>query len=203
MERAELDELHFITPIANLPSICTHGILSHNGIRKLGLTHTSVAMTEVQDIRKGVTVPGTGKPLHDYANLYICARNPMLYKRKNEHRALCVLRVSCDVLDIPGTVVTDGNAAAKEYSRFEPCPEGLSCVDRSRTFARDWRDPVLPVFWRKRSQKCAEVLVPSSVPPKHLLGAYVSGDEAAEVFNSHKTGLAVTIDPDFFFLRGF
>jgi ssDNA thymidine ADP-ribosyltransferase, DarT len=83
MERAELDELHYITPIENVLSICEHGILSHNRMRKLGLVHTSVAMQEVQDIRKGVMVPGSaGKPLHEYANLYICARNPMLLKRK-------------------------------------------------------------------------------------------------------------------------
>lgn len=75
MQRNELSELHFITPILNISSILTHGILSHTLAKKIG--HHSIAMQEVQDRRKKVTIPG-GKLLHDYANLYICARNPML-----------------------------------------------------------------------------------------------------------------------------
>ena len=55
--------------------------------------------------------------LHEYANLYLCARNPMLYKRRESHGTLCVLRVSTDVLDLPGVVLTGGNAAS-DYTAF-------------------------------------------------------------------------------------
>lgn len=198
MQRVELDELHYITSIDNVVSICKRGILSHNGIRKLGLDHNSVAMKEIQNIRKGVQVPGTGKALHDYANLYICARNPMILKVQTKHKKLCVLKVSCDVLDIPGTIVTDGNAASG-YSRFEPAPEGLSIVNRQRTFARDWRDEVQAVYFRKKSQKCAEVLVLDRVPAKHVEGVYVSCPEAREFLQGLQTGLGITIDADLFF----
>jgi ssDNA thymidine ADP-ribosyltransferase, DarT len=95
--------------------------------------------------------------------------------------------------------VTDGNAASG-HSRFEPSPEGLACVDKDRTFSRDWRDDFKPVFWRKRSQKCAEVLVPRRVPPEHLEGAYVSCGEAKQAFKDLGTELSVTVDPDLFFL---
>lgn len=188
MQRAQLDELHYITSIDNVVSICKRGILSHNGIRKLGLKHDSVAMKEIQDIRKGVKVPGSGKPLHDYANLYICGRNPMILKVQAKHEKLCVLKVSCDVLDIPGTI-----------SRFEPAPAGLKIVDRQRTFARDWRDDVQAVYYRKKSQKCAEVLVPDRIPPKYLEGAYVSCPEAKKLLKELETGLGLTIDADLFF----
>ncbi len=198
MRRAELAELLYITSIDNVVSICKRGILSHNGIRQLGLKHNSVAMKEIQEIRKDVKVTGTGKPLHDYANLYICARNPMLLIRQSQHKGICVLRVSCDVLDIPGTIVTDGNAASG-HSRFEPAPSGLSIVDRERTFARYWTDNVMAVYYRKKSQKCAEVLVPDRVPPKHLQGAYVSCGQARDVLEKLQTGLAITVDADLFF----
>ena len=56
MERHELTELHYITPIANVPSILELGILSHNRAKRV--RHESVAMNEIQDRRARVTVPG-------------------------------------------------------------------------------------------------------------------------------------------------
>jgi len=90
-------------------------------------------MSEIQDRRSRVVVPG-GRPLHEYVNLYICARNPMLYKRRDQHRELCGLRVSTALLDAPNVIVADGNASS-DYVRFEPAPKGLRIVDRELTFA--------------------------------------------------------------------
>ena len=71
-------ELHCIMPIDNINSVMTHGILSHERAAKL--PHRSVALQPVQDRRDQKQVPG-GLKLHQYANLYFHARNPMLYKR--------------------------------------------------------------------------------------------------------------------------
>ncbi len=81
MKRKELDELHYITPIANAPGICKNGILSSRRAGKL--PHQSVAMQEVQDLRAKVVVPG-GRPLHEYANLYKLAD---LFVRVNTRQA--------------------------------------------------------------------------------------------------------------------
>src|SRR5262249_21008928 len=62
-ERSELQELHYITPIDNVPSISQHGILSN--VRAARLAHASVAMAEIQDRRSRVVVPG-GRKLHEY-----------------------------------------------------------------------------------------------------------------------------------------
>jgi hypothetical protein len=114
MDRGDLDELHSIQPIANVAGILELGILSHNRARVV--ERVDVAAAEIQDRRVGVTVPG-GRPLHDYANLYFDARNPMMSVRRTRHAELCVLRISCDVLDLPDVVVTDGNASS-DYIRF-------------------------------------------------------------------------------------
>lgn len=131
MTHDELQELHFIAPIGNVPSIMKFGVLSH--ARAAKLQHCSIAMQEIQDRRVRVVVPGTGKKLHQYANLYLCARNPMLYMRK--HEEICVLAVSTDVLELPGVIITDQNAAG-EYVSFRPVLTGLSHVSRDLTFAR-------------------------------------------------------------------
>src|SRR5947209_11485001 len=102
MRREELDELHYITPIENVRSILQLGILSNRESRRL--RPRSIAKKEVQDLRAKVRIPG-GRALHEYANLYICARNPMMYVRAEMHEATCVLRVSTDVLDLPKVII--------------------------------------------------------------------------------------------------
>jgi hypothetical protein len=56
MDRDEVKELHFITPIEHLESILMRGILCHNRARRL--PHRSIALQSVQDIRRGKSVPG-------------------------------------------------------------------------------------------------------------------------------------------------
>ena len=146
MKRDELEELHYITPLSNVLSICQSGILSHRKVKGVG--HDSVAMQEIQDRRARVVVPG-GRRLHEYVNLYVCARNPMLYKRQARHAELCVLRISPEVLDLPGVVVTDANPSSP-YVRFAAAPSGLRIVDREITFAQYWTDQDPIQYFRRK-----------------------------------------------------
>ena len=191
-----MTELHYIAHMDNVPSILRRGILSYR--RASEIPHTSVAMQVVQNRRAEVEVPG-GRMLHDYVNLYICARNPMLYKLQGQHLKLCVLQVSTDVLDLPGVVITDRNASSA-YVRFAAAPNGLKIVDRDLTFAEDWQDADQIKYYRKKSAKCAEVLVPDEVPPEYILGAYVSCQQAMDSLNGLGTGIRVTINGHMFFI---
>jgi len=195
MTRAELHELGYIVPIATVPSVLQHGILSHR--RAENIAHGSIALQDVQNLRARKVVPN-GRALHEYANLYICPRNPMLLKKSDIHEQICVLRVSADVLDIRNVVVTDSNAASK-YVSFKPAPEGLAIVDRDRTFAEWWTHDDQIEQWRHSSQKCAEVLVPDRVPPNYIIGAYVSCDGSREGLQRLVPGLPITVDAHLFF----
>jgi len=155
-------------------------------------------MQEVQARRAKVTVPG-GRRLHEYADLYICGRNPMLYKWRGRHHEICVLSVSTAVLDLPGVVITDSNASSG-YVRFEAAPDGLGIVNRDRTFAEYWTDGDPIEEWRKKAAKCAEVLVPDCVAPRFLGGIYVSCEQSREVVSALSTGLALKVDRHLFFL---
>ena len=68
MNRNELEELHYITTIRNVPSIMSEGILSYKRAKKIN--HNSVAMEEIQDRREKKVVPG-GRPLHEYVNMLV------------------------------------------------------------------------------------------------------------------------------------
>lgn len=83
-----LTELHCIMPMDNIPSVQANGILSYESTAKLA--HASVSMAEVQERRDKKQVPG-GLRLHQYANLYFHARNPMLYSRLAQASGLCIL----------------------------------------------------------------------------------------------------------------
>jgi hypothetical protein len=188
-------ELHCIMPIANLPSVLANGILSYE--RAARLQHASVALQPVQDRRDQTRVP-QGLRLHQYANLYFHARNPMLFKRLGEAPSLCVLAVSTDVLSFEGTVITDCNAAS-DWARFLH-PSQWEFVNFADVFALDWRHPGNPArYYQHRSRKCAEVLVPHRVPPEMLLGARVIDPAARTRLIAQAPDLPVAVDPVLFF----
>jgi ssDNA thymidine ADP-ribosyltransferase DarT-like protein len=170
MDRDEVRELHFITSIENLDSILRRGILSHNRAQRV--EHRSVASEDVQNRRRWKSVP-RGSSLHSYANLYFDARNPMMSRLLYDGCPdLIVLAVSEAVLDIPDTVVTDGNAAATG-TRFHPSPEGLANLNSTLIFAERWPDSNPWVEKEKKRVRCAEVLVPSLIPSDYIEGCYV------------------------------
>jgi ssDNA thymidine ADP-ribosyltransferase DarT-like protein len=182
-------------PIENIPSIMEFGILSNE--RAKVLKHRSVAMQEVQDRRDRKKVPG-GLRLHQYANLYFHARNPMLYKRKADAASLCVLQISTDVRHEQGVVFTDCNAAS-DYVRFLH-PSQARLLNFDAIFALDWRhtdDEIAQI--RHRSQKCAEVLVPHCVEPRFVAGAYVVDAVASNRLRTVGFKLPIMIDAEMFF----
>jgi hypothetical protein len=190
VDRNQLSELHYIVSIANVPSILAQGLLCHNLARRLA--HTSVAMPEIQERRKEKRIPNRRR-LHDYVNLYINARNPMMFKVKAIHGidSLCVLSVSPDVLDLEGAIIADQNAASG-FVRFYPAPEGLSVIDHARVFAESWihvDDQIAE--WQHKSAMCAEVLVPRSVEPTFLKCGYVGSELAEQHLKSAAPGLGV------------
>lgn len=194
----ELEELHYIAPIENMETICTIGILSNQQAKKI--PHTSVAMSEVQEKRKKVVVGN--RPLHQYANLYFHARNPMMFKRKSLHKELCVVRINKDILNVSGVVIADGNASS-DYVRFAPAPAGLKMLDKELVFAKYWNhdDPIEKS--RRVSIKCTEVLVPAKVPKDYFLGAYVSCEESKaqlyDIMKEIEPEFAITVNSDLFF----
>ena len=182
-------------PIANVPSVMERGILSYEQAAKI--QHYSVALQPVQDKRDRKHVPG-GLKLHQYANLYFHARNPMLFKRLAEAPNLCVLRVARDILQLEGAVVSDQNAAS-DYVRFLH-PKQWQLLDFDAIYAMDWRHPGNPpAYYRHSSQKCAEILIPKRVEPRFLTGVYVVDEVSKKRLENLKTTLQVTPNPTLFF----
>jgi hypothetical protein len=196
MDRSDVIELYYITRITNVPSILKQGILSNRLSSKL--PHDSIAMPEMQDKRENKRIPGAGM-LHDYANLYFDAHNPMLSKRRDRNNEICILRISATILELPSVIVSDQNAASS-YVRFYPVNEGLTAINKERLFARYWTHPGNQYEeWSHKSDKCAEVLVPRKIAPEYILGALVDNQVALESFRKLERELPVEIKGGIFF----
>ncbi len=192
--------MYYIVPLGNVISIYQNGILSNKLASKI--QHKSVAWEKMQERRDSKFVPG-GRPLHEYVNLYICARNPMLYKIKSD-RNIGVLKIDANVLDLPGTMITDRNAV-RDFVRFAPSPTGLELIDYEKVFAEWWThlDPIEE--HTHKGIKCAEVLVPDRVGPRYIENIYVADAETHDKMSDelNKAGLdkRVIINGHLFFRR--
>jgi len=196
MNRNEIKELHYITHIDNMPLIWKHGILCHKLAYRL--KHISVSMEEVQKKRANKKVPG-GKPLHEYANFYFCARNPMLFYLKNKYPdELCILRISHKVLELPGVIITDRNASSDWVIFYSP--DKLSELDSDLIFSQYWTHPEDPFLEMKhKSIKCAEVLIPDRLTTEFISGAYVPDIETKNKFDKEDLPVSSEINPYIFF----
>lgn len=188
-------ELYFITDISNVASIMHEGILSHNEAHRI--PHRSIAEEGVQERRQNKKIPGTSKHLHDYANLYFDAHNPMLSVRRHLNESICVLRIKSDVLSLEGVIVTDQNASRNCW--FKPVTAGLPLLVHSEIFAEFWinRDDPMEEY-KLKGIKYAEVLVPKYVPASYVVGAYLASTTALNNFKQ-KLLLPAQIKGNIFF----
>lgn len=195
MIRSRVTELHYLAPFLNLSSILERGLLSHNNAA--GVHHVSIAEQSVQDRREDRQVPG-GLALHDYVNLYFHARNAMMFARRPTRSSFAVLRVSPAVLDIPETVIADGNAASSG-TKFDASPKGLDSLDEDRVYAHSWDHDNLWIKSEQKRQRCAEVLVPRRIAPEFLLGGYVSAPGGIIACNRLAPGITMEVNSYVYF----
>ncbi len=123
----------------------------------------------------------------------------MMYRLLQEGlKSLIVISVSPNVLDIPGTILTDGNAAA-DITRFYPSPDGLENLDESLIYAQSWNDPD---FWTKIEKKrvrCTEVLVPDWISPAYIMGCYASSSSVQASCLQVASSLRIVINRSIYF----
>ena len=195
MKIENISELHYITPIATVPSILIHGILSHKLAAKI--PHVNIAMNEIQERRENKKVFGA-KALYHYANLYFDAHNPMLSKLREKNDDLCILRIRREVLLLQNVVLTDRNASST-HVRFFQFPNGLEYLKEDEIFAKYWthNDPFIQTD--RKAKKCAKVLVPDKIPPNLIYAAYVCNKVAEQRLNAVGFNLNIEIQSDIFF----
>ncbi|MCE5293484.1 MAG: DarT ssDNA thymidine ADP-ribosyltransferase family protein [Chlamydiales bacterium] len=212
MSVKDIKEFHYIIPLENLPSVFDKGILSHNEAEPY--KKDDISMNSVQQIRASKVIPaevmGQARKIHDCANLYFNAKNPMLSSRRSEKSKICVLRLKPDLLDLPDAVISDRNAAAKE-ARFYKAADGVQKLAMSVLFGKYWTSKFTPETNERNGHlRCAELLLPRKIHPSYIGGIYVANDSVKDavtkIFPPEKfpqgCPVPVSTHPSFFFDAG-
>lgn len=182
--------LYNIAPVSNLRSIYQRGLLSHDRANKLA--HSDISNSSVQARRDCKIVAG-GRTLHSYANLYFNPKNAMLYSRLCERGDLVVLRISKQVMDTPGSYVTDGNAANR-VTRFMSLPDGLNDIDLDEIYS------IPHGGWHEQQKRVtqAEVLVPNRIPPQFIESFFAPNQTTLQAATA-VVPWSGKVDPELFF----
>jgi len=128
-----VENLHYMTHIANCRSILHRGILSHRLAEEI--RHVDLASSSVQSKRDDIAIMGRGRTVHDYVPLYFATHTPMQRVLTQPTRAsapaidqddLVIIDVDAfRAMRIPGMLYTDGNAASDDTTFHQP-PVDLS-----------------------------------------------------------------------------
>lgn len=187
--------LYNIQAIDNIPSIMQRGLLSNE--RSSKIRHVSIAMPEVQQRRNNIRIPN-GLWLHQYANVYFDPRNPMLSARRNENISICILKFDSCIMDFDGVVVSDRNASS-DYAGFYSPEVGLKEINFNLVYAPYWTDEDYYEYLKKKSIKCAEVLVPHQIPYEYVVCAAVVNSAAQQKLIEVGFNKEIMIEPGLFF----
>ncbi|WP_156754988.1 DUF4433 domain-containing protein [Actinokineospora pegani] len=197
VDRGDVEEFHYITPVENLTSVLTYGLQSHE--RAKAYQHVSVASESVQGLRAPKHIPGQGRTIHDYVNLYFHCRNSMMFfLMRNDKRRLVVVRVRPSILDLPGAIIADGNAAS-HATRFMPVGAGLRSLDKDRVYARSWDHPDSFVKTELKRQRSAELLVPDQIAVSYITGYYVYKQQQIDYCSNLAPNWPCEVNADVFF----
>ncbi|MBU1075923.1 MAG: DUF4433 domain-containing protein [Spirochaetes bacterium] len=205
MKFKDIKEFHYIVQIVKIPSVLENGILCHEIAWQKKVN--GIDSPIIQEKRKKVIIPNGG-PLHKYANLYFHARNPMMYANVDNNpkkgNKICIVKISPNVLKLQNVIIADGNASSG-YTRFDPFPKGLKCLDKDLIYAEYWNDEDPIIKMQKKRIRCAEVLVPNCVPVKYITGIYLPTIEALEslkklISAQEQIKLDISVNSGLFFL---
>lgn len=85
------------------------------------------------------------------------------------------MKISSQILELPDVVVADRNASSN-YVRFLEPQYALDRLDINLIYAEFWNDDNRFEYLKKKSIKCAELLVPYTINPDYIIAAAVKND---------------------------
>jgi|TARA_Y100000031_G_scaffold144934_1_gene176974 hypothetical protein len=157
-------EAFYLTPLDNLDSILTNGLLPQTEVNRRGLVHSDISEHTVQvrrdqrDLRSdGISSHG----LHDFVPLYFARRTPMSSRRRDHNSDLCILviNVAKVCLAADELLFSNGNAGAHNSEIFSNPAELEENLPLQVIKASYW-----PEFPDGRLRRQAELLVHPTVP---------------------------------------
>jgi hypothetical protein len=216
--------LFHITAIANLPQICSAGMLvSKNLGADVGIAYQNIAHRGAQGVRALRALPNPpGGAVHDYVPFYFAPRSPMLRAIEGGKVADCQWR-QADIVHLEATVehVTAGGKQFVFFDRNATLPYSQPHTELVRLDVVAWdlltEDPQLDGFckyWQDRpavarhadrmERRQAEFLVRDAVPLDRLTRIGVINQQRAEevstILKAGGVNLRVDVMREWYFL---
>lgn len=94
--------------------------------------------------------------------------------------------------------MSDRNASSTYASFYSP-EDGLNEIDFRLVFSTNWLDEDQYEYFRKKSIKCAEVLIPFCIPYDFVVSAAVYSENAKDKLMKAGFDRTIYVDPRFFF----
>jgi hypothetical protein len=211
VDKNKIKEIYYITHADNIPSIMNLGVLSHNRAiqQKVFNPKLDISNPEVQSLRAKKEIHSSSnespRSLHDYVPLYPQPFNAMMaaVAHSKQNLNLCVLRISSDILNKPGTLMTNINAACHEAKFFKPAEWTLPLEEfeavRSLSLQGSDSQKDKESLKRYRRARQFEVLVLDFVLPNQINGIFVPNERLKQDLEA-KTGgnLPIEVNPSLF-----
>lgn len=191
-----------ITHIKNLPKIVKDGLLCRNLVQSQRVQYENISDAGIQVVRSIICVPpGSSHTLHDYVPTFFGARPPMLYAirfKGNQQEEIVYLLINWEVISLPTTYFTDGNART-QGTKFFCDPSDLSNVDFEAVSAQYWGNK--GDEYKRRKQ--AEVLVFQKINLVDIKGFAVYNEAAKlrveKILQAQSVSKPIYITPEYYF----
>ena len=136
---------HF-THVENLPEILEHGLLSISEKKRLGIEHTNIAFSDIQERRSRMKIHcGNKGVVHDYVPLYFCKRSSMLLSlirsKVADQQFIIYFEFPIEILDQYPAVFSDASANTIVPPNFYSDPDDLEKLNWDAIDSLKWSMP--------------------------------------------------------------
>lgn len=199
-QRYQLGPAYHMTHGGNLASIFASGaLLSKNSLAGLNVSVVDISNPGIQEWRNQKIVSQANRSIHDYVPLYFGFKTPMVACVQRDNEKIVFLRFSLDILELPGVIISDGNARSDStVFRCFSSIDDLGFLDVRTVLGVKYANDS-----EKKRRKQAEVLVPDRLGVQQILDIICYSEAAKRAIERHanNAGLCckIHVNPGWYF----
>ncbi|HEY9077041.1 MAG TPA: DarT ssDNA thymidine ADP-ribosyltransferase family protein [Anaerolineaceae bacterium] len=205
-EKYQSRSVYHFTPIANLPMILSHGLLSVGEQERMGIPVNTMVGNWIRRYRHELHLPiGPSTCLDDYVSFYFCKLSPMLLaiigNKVEDEENIIHFEFPIDLMRTYPSIFTDAAAIPSSSPRFFEHGDELDQLNWDAIDSPSWRMPSESL----RNARLAELLFYRKVSIDHIQRIIVWDELAAQkvknLFHQYRTKAPkIETDPGCYFI---
>jgi hypothetical protein len=202
---ADRSVYHF-TPVANLPAILEHGLLSITEQAGMGLPLRTIVWDAVQRHRASVTIPvGQRGTPEEYIPFYFSKLSPMLLMVMSskiiDEETIIHFEFPIHILDGARFVFSDAAIIPNSQPHFYTDPRDLSRLNWEAIDSPDWRMPTESLRYARMSELLIYRRLPIETATRLIVWDSAMAGQVLQLFQAAgRTSPRIETDPTCYFL---